>query len=611
MQIDYSKLINRFIFSEKIRDWTSLGLLIIFLILPFKTWAQGSWEWAIGYPQTRNLSGSVIQYDNRGNIITGGQYISGEANSSGVGTVNFPANNGPQWWIAKYDTTGNFLWAKYSSSNYAPANLSSIVCDTLGNIYVSGIYQHAIWIDSIFLFQNDASNIEMFIVKYSPQGKLLWAYSTSGNVSYGFNNIRLAYHPQHGLFASGQYTHSIHYRGLELQSASPRNMFLLNIDLMGNGKWIKGDDHSSNPYVYLDPQEMVVSESGKIHVAGRIMWTTASSVNGANISYQGSIVSAAPRDQQIFLLKTNHQGIPEFIKSFGGPFYESTQALCLDYQDNIILSGEYSSQELKIDSVILINAEPNNTQGSENKNVNGFIIKLDQGGRGLSGVQIVSTSADRVIRITGAVADKEGNIIITSTAPQEVSVNGKIITGNSPYPGSLIMKLDSCLDVRKGTIFSSYSNYSSRNISINSKLSNAEVVWVLGDLISSPFIAGNSTITLPPMSQGHQMFWAKWNCQESGDCVSRENAPFVSDTVSFLIWPNPSSKQLFIKHPFEMKLDKVTITDMRGRSIASFNLTPGEQYHELSLEGFASGIYYLQLYTDDKIIWSDKFQLRE
>lgn len=80
--------------------------------------------------------------------------------------------------VAKYNTSGNLEWAKrFGGTNWDEGN--SIALDTLGNIYVAGIFS-----SFNLIFDSDtltnAGYEDIFLVKYDINGKVFWAKSAGG-----------------------------------------------------------------------------------------------------------------------------------------------------------------------------------------------------------------------------------------------------------------------------------------------------------------------------------------------------------------------------------------------------------------------------------------------
>ena len=78
--------------------------------------------------------------------------------------------------IVKYDASGNMLWAKGAGggSNEEGYSLST---DVSGNIYLSGYFTQPSNFGTIKL--TSAGQADLFLAKYDPSGNVLWAWVPS------------------------------------------------------------------------------------------------------------------------------------------------------------------------------------------------------------------------------------------------------------------------------------------------------------------------------------------------------------------------------------------------------------------------------------------------
>ena len=76
--------------------------------------------------------------------------------------------------IVKYDTYGNIVWAKQQGGNGADSG-SGICVDALGNSYISGSYSMTAHFDASSLTAPTTTQMEAFIAKYDASGNNIWA----------------------------------------------------------------------------------------------------------------------------------------------------------------------------------------------------------------------------------------------------------------------------------------------------------------------------------------------------------------------------------------------------------------------------------------------------
>jgi hypothetical protein len=94
---------------------------------------SGNYVWAKGFGGTDIDSGRSIAVDTNGNVYTTGIFRSTADFDPGAGTTNLTSAGGPDVFISKLDSSGNFVWAKRfggTSGEYGVA----IDLDSTGNV---------------------------------------------------------------------------------------------------------------------------------------------------------------------------------------------------------------------------------------------------------------------------------------------------------------------------------------------------------------------------------------------------------------------------------------------------------------------------------------------
>ena len=118
-----------------------------------------------------------VALDHSGNIYVSGNY---SENTLTFDSITLPGTAGYQYiFLTKYDATGNVLWAK-SAGETSLCNAISIVLDTNGNIFESGSFSgNNFTIDTTILA--NVGGVDIYLAKYDDTGNLLWAKSAGGS----------------------------------------------------------------------------------------------------------------------------------------------------------------------------------------------------------------------------------------------------------------------------------------------------------------------------------------------------------------------------------------------------------------------------------------------
>ncbi len=113
------------------------------------------------------------EFDAAGNL-----YIAGTFNGTAVlGNTTLTGVGSQDMFIAKLDSTGNFQWAvRAGGGNYE--YLSDLGVDSSGNVYVTGTYDSDIQFGNI-LVRATGSGSDLFLAKLNTSGNFLWARGIS------------------------------------------------------------------------------------------------------------------------------------------------------------------------------------------------------------------------------------------------------------------------------------------------------------------------------------------------------------------------------------------------------------------------------------------------
>lgn len=151
--------------------------------------ANGNVLWAEqGYcaSNTSYGTGNSISTDKNGNsFITGFFTDTISFGSQSLYSKNAQNTNG-NIFLAKYDSNGNFVWAKQAKT---PSEFSygvgyAVTTDRLGNPYISGYFKDTMAFGATTLVAKDS---DMFLAKYDPSGNELWAEQSAQGVWMGFS----------------------------------------------------------------------------------------------------------------------------------------------------------------------------------------------------------------------------------------------------------------------------------------------------------------------------------------------------------------------------------------------------------------------------------------
>ena len=217
--------------------------------LPSFNWARraGGTDYEYGYGIARDGANNTI--------ITGkfeGPATFGSITLAGIGSDDI--------FIAKYDESGNVLWAKQAggtSNDYG----RSVATDISGDIIVTGMFYSSATFGSITL--TSAGGYDFFIVKFDAStGNVLWAKRAGGaETDCGFN---VETDESGNIFATGYFYGSATFGSTTLTTAGASDIFIAKYTGSGNLLWAKRAGGTGSDYGY----GIATDKSGNCLVTG-------------------------------------------------------------------------------------------------------------------------------------------------------------------------------------------------------------------------------------------------------------------------------------------------------------------------------------------------------
>ncbi len=235
-----------------------------------------------------------------GNSITtdaSGVYITGTFDSTIVfGSNTFTSLGVDDIFITKYDFNGNVSWAKNSGGG-SRDEATSISSDNYGNIYVAGYYASGdIGFDTAHLFNVGIfPTNDMFIVKYNSNGNLIWAKSEGGVNSENANSV--ATDNLGSAYIVGSFkSYNFAFGNTTLVSAGSYDAFIVKYDINGNEVWAKSTGGNSDEEGY----SLTTDSFGNLYDVGIFGGQTI--VFGSNTLTN---VNSINNDVELFIAKLN------------------------------------------------------------------------------------------------------------------------------------------------------------------------------------------------------------------------------------------------------------------------------------------------------------------
>ncbi len=200
------------------------GSMDVFIV---KYDASGNLLWAKGAGGGSNDEGYSVSTDASGNIYLSGYFTQ----PSNFGTIRLTSAGQADLFLAKYDPSGNVLWAK-SAGGRGDDRGVALKTDVSGNSYITGFYTNdSISFGSVIISDEAVDN--SFVAKYDTDGNVVWAQGLGADCEAEdlavFNS---------NIYVCGTFkADTLNYGSSSLICEGSTDFFLLNCDTNGNPKW--------------------------------------------------------------------------------------------------------------------------------------------------------------------------------------------------------------------------------------------------------------------------------------------------------------------------------------------------------------------------------------
>lgn len=300
--------------------------------------AAGNVLWAKSSGGLYDDRGASISTDASGNIFITG-YFESASISFGTTTLTNANITKADIFIAKYDASGNELWAK-SAGALAPDYGQSIAADLTGNVLVTGFFSSpSITFDTVTLTK--ISSDDIFVVKYDASGNVLWAKSAGGSA---FDNaFGICTDAGGNVLVTGIFTSPIlTFDAIALTHTGGSDIFVAKYDASGNVMWAKtaqGLNEERGESISTD-------NAGNVLLAG--------SFTSPTLKF-GTITLTNQGSNDIYIVKYDVSGNVIWAKSVGGIKDDFGQSIATDANGNVLITGNFSSTPLSFGSITLNN----------------------------------------------------------------------------------------------------------------------------------------------------------------------------------------------------------------------------------------------------------------
>ena len=163
------------------------------------------------------------------------------------GTVNFGSSvltskGSADIYIAKFDTSGNAVWAKQGGGKRWDDWAFDITTDSEGNVFVTGMFQDTAYFETDTLIaeidQFGSGGRDIFIVKYNTAGNLLWVKQSKGT-DWGMG-LGIDTDMEGNVYVTGYYQGPVYFDSIILPGTYNtyiENVFIVKYNADGSVVW--------------------------------------------------------------------------------------------------------------------------------------------------------------------------------------------------------------------------------------------------------------------------------------------------------------------------------------------------------------------------------------
>jgi chitodextrinase len=363
--------------------------------------STGQHIWSKRFGSSEDDSAKAVAVDASGNVLVTG-YFMGTVNFGGATLTSLGMKD---IFVAKYSSTGAFIWAKSFGYLMSDDIGYDVAVDSSGNVIVTGSFTGFVDFGGGYL-QSDPTGPDTFLAKFSPTGAHIWSknfLSTAWDEGYS-----ISVDDSGNVFITGSFSYTVDFGGGKVTSVgSSKDIYVAKYSsTTGAHMWSKQLGGSGNDIGY----SVAVDSSGNVVITGYFSGTV--DFGG------GPLTSAGSYD--IFVAKYSSSGAHLWSKRFGSTSLDSGNSVSVDRVTNeVIITGYFVG-------TVDFGGGPMTSTGSYDI----FVAKYSSTGAHMWSKRFGSTSADMGY---GVATDVVGNIVTTGYFVGTVDFGGGPLTSAGSY----------------------------------------------------------------------------------------------------------------------------------------------------------------------------------
>ena len=296
--------------------------------------AAGVLQWAKGFGNTGSDVGYGIAVDANSNIYITGIFFGTVDFDPSTATANLTsASSSQDIFIAKYDATGNYLWAKgFGNTGNDVGN--GIALDASSNVYITGYFTGTADFDpsAVVATLTSVGSEDIFMAKYDVNGNYVWAKNIGSSSSDQGNGIVID--ASSNVYITGAFSGTADFdpsttATANLTSAGSGDIFMAKYDSSGNYIWAKRFGNGLGDV----GTGIAVDAGSNVYITGTFR---------VGVTFGPSISASSVGQSDDFIAKFDNSGNCIWGKGFGSVFIDNSYGIVVDASSNVYITGGFN-----------------------------------------------------------------------------------------------------------------------------------------------------------------------------------------------------------------------------------------------------------------------------
>lgn len=304
---------------------------------------NGNLVWA-KYIAERGTVISEIAVDNSGEVNIIGVFSGTLDLDPGPNVFTVSTNpSGDDFYILKYNSNGEFQWAKQFGDPTRLDEVYDITTDNENNIIITGLFSGLVDFDpnsGVTNLQSNNNSNDAFIAKYTSNGELIWAKSF-GSTNTGIERGNaITVDNQNNIYATGSFSGLTDFdpstNTVNLSPVANRSIYILKLTSNGDFDFVKTIGAPGTELVY----DIAVDNFGSLYITGLYLVSMDCDPDAGIFT-----ITANGGNNEIFLVSLSaSNGQFGWAKSIGGTNNDEGKRIAIHEPSNrLTLVGQFQN----------------------------------------------------------------------------------------------------------------------------------------------------------------------------------------------------------------------------------------------------------------------------